>query len=300
MAVFTTPCPALFHTPTQAFPDRLALDDPVSLACFAPRVGKSEKVECPRAPCRLVAAWRPLERHQRRLLRMNGEAETGEAFRQTSIIRRASASCSQPMMTIIGKAHQKTVALHPGVDVLDTPFVQDMMQEYIGEHGRNDPALWRPLSGCISAPASSTPACSHVPISLQYASIIDPLLEKLPQRAPVQVIEKSTDIRIDSPVDVQRPALLTQLVQRLMGTVALPEAMGKGMEVLREDGLQDHHHCPLDDLVLEAGFPYGPLLPAFLLDPHPLDRRRHIPIVAPPLMQVPQVARPGARRTAAP
>src|SRR5262249_20669790 len=38
---------------------------------------------------------------------------------------------------IIGKATQKTSALHPGVDVLDTPFVQDMMQEYIGKHGRN-------------------------------------------------------------------------------------------------------------------------------------------------------------------
>jgi len=42
MAVVTTPCPALFHTPTQALPDRLALDDPVSLACFAPIVGESE------------------------------------------------------------------------------------------------------------------------------------------------------------------------------------------------------------------------------------------------------------------
>jgi hypothetical protein len=54
-------------------------------------------------------------------------------------------------------------------------------------------------------------------------------------------------------------------------------------------GLQDHHHRPLDNLVLKAGFPYWPLLAIFLLDPHPLDRRRHIPIVAQPLMQVPQV-----------
>src|SRR5215831_14372103 len=123
----------------------------------------------------------------------------------------------------------------------------------------------------------------------EYSSITDPLLDKLPQMAPVQVVEKSTHIRIDYPVDVQRPTLLTQLVQRLMGTVALPEAMGEGMEVLLEDRLQDHHHCPLDDLVLEAGFPYGPLLSIVLLDPHPLDWRRHIPIVAEPLMQVPQV-----------
>jgi hypothetical protein len=74
-----------------------------------------------------------------------------------------------------------------------------------------------------------------------------------------------------------------------MGTVALPKAMGKGMEILLEDRLQDHDHCPLDNLVLKAGLAYGPLLPPFLLDPYPLDWRCHILIVAQPLMQVPQV-----------
>src|SRR5882672_8572071 len=136
MAVLTTPCPARFHKPPQAFPDRLALDDPVSLACFAPIVGKSEKVKCTRAPCRLVVAWRPLERNQRRFLRMNGEAETGEAFRQDFHNPAGIGFALTADDKIIGKATQKTAALHPGVDVLDNPFVQDMMQEYIGEHGR--------------------------------------------------------------------------------------------------------------------------------------------------------------------
>src|SRR5215510_7352040 len=101
--------------------------------------------------------------------------------------------------------------------------------------------------------------------------------------APIQVIEKSTNIRIDYPVDVQCPTLLSQLVQRLMGTVALPEAMGKGMKIMLEDGLEDHHHRPLDNLVLETGFPDGPLFPIILLDPHPLDGRRDIAIGAQPL-----------------
>jgi hypothetical protein len=107
--------------------------------------------------------------------------------------------------------------------------------------------------------------------------------------APIQVVEKSTDIRLDYPVDVQRPTLLTQLVERLMGTVPLPEAMGKGVKVMLEAGLQEHHHRPLDTLVLEAGFPEGPLLPIVLLDPDPFDGRRHIPIIAQPLVQVPEV-----------
>jgi hypothetical protein len=121
-----------------------------------------------------------------------------------------------------------------------------------------------------------------------FGSLLDPLREKLPQLAPVQLIDNSTDICIDSPVAVQRPTLLTPLVQRVLGTLALPEAVGKGMESLRNDGLSDHPHCPLDDLVRAAGFAYGPLPPLVLLDPHPFDGRRHRPIVAPPCMQVPQ------------
>src|SRR5207249_10782292 len=120
----------------------------------------------------------------------------------------------------------------------------------------------------------------------QYPPIIDPLRDKLPQVAPVEIVEKSTDIRIDSPVDVQLPALFTPLVQRLMLPVPLPEAVGKGMKVLSKDGLYDHHHRSLDHLVLEAGFAYRPLLPIVLLDPYPFDWWRHRPIVAPPLVQV--------------
>src|SRR5262245_37517464 len=289
MAVLTTPCPALLHQPPQAFPDRLALDDPVALACFAPIVGKSEKVKCTRAPCRLVAAWRPLERKQRRFLRRNGEAETGEAFRQDFHNPAGRGFALTADDKIIGKATQNTSALHPGVDVLDKPFVQDMMQEYIGEHGRNDPALRRTLVGVHQRSRIQHARMQPLAHQSEYSSITDSLRDKLPQMAPVQVVETSTDIRIDSPVAVQRPTLLSQLMQRLMGTVAHPEARGEGMEVLLEDRLQDHHHCPLDDLVLEAGLPSGPRLPIVLLEPPPLDGRRHIPMVAEPLMQVPQV-----------
>jgi hypothetical protein len=85
-------------------------------------------------------------------------------------------------------------------------------------------------------------------------------------------------------------ALLAQLVQRLMGTVPLTKAVGKRLKIRLEDRLQDHHHRPLDHLVLKAGLAYRPLPPPFLLDPDPFDRRRHIPIGAQPLMQVTKVS----------
>src|SRR5262249_59898850 len=113
------PCPALFHKPTQSFPDRLALDDPVPLARFGPIVGKAEKVKCTRAPCRSVAAWRPLERNQRRFLRMNGEAETGKACRQD--VHNPAGVGFPPAADdkIIRQETQKTRTLHAGECVPD-------------------------------------------------------------------------------------------------------------------------------------------------------------------------------------
>src|SRR6516225_5392243 len=106
--------------------------------------------------------------------------------------------------------------------------------------------------------------------------------------APGPVVETSTDIRIHCPVAGPRPTRLTQLMQRVLGTVALPAAMGEGGKIRVEEGLQDHHHRPLAPLVLAAGVPYGPLLPSVLLAPDPLDWRCHIPIVAEPRLQVRQ------------
>lgn len=54
MTLFTTPCPYRFHKPTESFPDRLALDNPLATACLGPVVGQSEHGE------RTLAVRRPL------------------------------------------------------------------------------------------------------------------------------------------------------------------------------------------------------------------------------------------------
>src|SRR5713101_8513685 len=154
------------------------------------------------------------------------------------------------------------------------------MQPCVGSYGRRHPALRCALVRVRPRSRLSHAGLQPLADQPQYAPIIDPLLDTCSQMAMLEGVEKSTAIRIHYPVDVELPALLPQCVQRLMWTVALPEAVGTLLQVLIEDRLQDHHHRPLNDLVLKAGFASRPLLPTFLLDPHPFDRRRHIPIVA--------------------
>jgi hypothetical protein len=107
--------------------------------------------------------------------------------------------------------------------------------------------------------------------------------------ASVSRVETSPALRVSSPVAVQLLALLPSLVSCLTCPVSLAQAMRKRMEILLEDRLHEHHHRPLAHCVLEAGGAYRPLLAPFLLDPYPLNRRRPIPMVAQPLMQVPKV-----------
>ena len=131
MAVVTTPCPDCSHTPAPPLPDRLPLDDLVSTACLGPRVGKAEHVEAPRAPCRGLSAWWPLERHERRLFGMNGQAEAGKPFRQDVHHPAGVGFQCAAEDAIIRKTREKALALHPGLHVFDTPCVQDSMQAYL-------------------------------------------------------------------------------------------------------------------------------------------------------------------------
>src|SRR5215470_5296897 len=127
MAVVTTPWPDRSHKPALSFPDCFALDDPVSTACRGPVVGKSQKVECPLAPCRGGSVWRPLERTQHRLFGMNGQAKAMKALRQDVHDPVGVRFYREADDKTIGKTRHKAPALHPGLHLLDKPFIQDMM-----------------------------------------------------------------------------------------------------------------------------------------------------------------------------
>lgn len=204
--------------------------------------------------------------------------------------------------TIIGKTRQEAAAFQPRLHVIDTPCVQDMLQEYSGSHGCNAPTWWRPLVGVHEHTGPQDTRVQPRAKPSQYPSITDPVLDKRPQVAPGQAVENSTDSRIASPVDVQRPTLLTQLVPRVLLTVSLPEALGKGMTIMRKDGLYDHHAsrppagpcCPRSRGSLLA---FSSRLPARSTPARPAAPRTDWRAAA---RAGPDGSRPGARRTASP
>ena len=237
MAVLPTPWPDCSHTPAQTFPDRLALDDPVSTACLGPRVGKSQQVEWPHAPCRGVSARWLLERHHCRLCGMNGQTKAIEPLRQDGHQPACVGFQLAADDPIIGPTRPKAPALHPGSDILDKPRIQDMMQEYMRHHGRNHPALRRALVRVRELFRLPHAGVQPLADASQYPPIIDPLRATLPQVVPVELVEKSTDIRIDYPVSVL-PALPRYLVSRLLLCIPfLRKARVKGGRFLATPGV---------------------------------------------------------------
>src|SRR2546430_953891 len=189
MAILPTPCPDCSHKPAQSFPDRLALDDPVSTACLGPIVGKSQKVECTRAPCRRVSARRLLERNHCRLFGMNGQTEAVESLRQDGHHPARVGFQLAADDKIISKTRHKAPTLHPGLDLLDKPRIQDLMQEYIRHHGRNHPALRRALVRVRKLSRLQHAGVQPLADEPQYPPIIDPLRDKRSQVVPVEIVE---------------------------------------------------------------------------------------------------------------
>jgi len=107
----------------------------------------------------------------------------------------------------------------------------------------------------------------------EYSSITDSLLDNLPQMAPVQVVEKSTDIGIHDPANTLCPAPLASLMPCIMGMTSWPKALRAVVEVLLVDRFQHHGHRSLDNLLLERRLPDRTLPPVVLLNPDTRDGR---------------------------
>ncbi len=149
VAVESAPLPEGFHRSAQTLLRSLAFDDPVTLTRARPVVGKSEKVECavPTAVLRL-GRWSS-ESHQLRLLRMHGQPETLEAFLDG---RHDPAGVILPRAAndkVVGETDQEGLALEVKLEMPDKPAIQDMVEEDVAEHRRDDTALRSPSVGVL-------------------------------------------------------------------------------------------------------------------------------------------------------
>ena len=187
MAVVTTPCPDRLHTPAQPFPDRLALDGPVSPACLGPIVGQAEQVEAPLPPTDGSRLGGLLNAINAVFAGCMVRRKRAHRFGKTAITRRASASSSQPMMQSSAQRVRKHRPCIRGCTSLTNHASKTRCRNTFDTMGEITPPCGVPLSGEVNAPDSSTPAWSHCAESSHYSPIIDPLLDTLPQMAPVQM-----------------------------------------------------------------------------------------------------------------
>ena len=102
----------------------------------------------------------------------------------------------------------------------------------------------------------------------------------------VDGVEEAADVRVEHPV---RPLLDDDRRERIQGLVRRPP----GAEAIREtqkrsfvDGLQDHAHGLLHDLVLQSRNSDRPLPPIRLRDMHPSHGKRVIAAAVDPVLQV--------------
>ena len=104
-------------------------------------MGQSEKVEGAVPWVGPLVGLRFPERDQRRLRRMHAQAKAGKPLRQHRHDPPGVPFQLAADDKVIRKADQKASSLHAWPYFLLEPFIQHMVEEYIGKYGGNDPAL---------------------------------------------------------------------------------------------------------------------------------------------------------------
>lgn len=103
-------------------------------------MGKPEKVECGVPAPDALSSGRLTERDQLGLLRMDGQPESVEPFRQYSHDPPCVFFVLAADDEIVGKPHDEAVPFHPWPDIPDKPIIQDMVEIDIRQHRGNDAA----------------------------------------------------------------------------------------------------------------------------------------------------------------
>jgi hypothetical protein len=190
---------------------------------------------------------------------------------------------------VLGKPAQEAAALHPGLDLALAPFLQHMMEEYIGEDGCDAPT-WHDTCLRVGALAvvhdAGTPP---LPKETPYPPVLAPLAEYFSQTGPVKAIAGATHICLHAPPHPLLPAPLAYLVQCRLRAAPRSKAIGAVQEVLLVDRFEQHHDRSLAALSLARGCADGALTPVFLLAPAALDGRGLVASAAQTRMQVAQV-----------
>jgi len=135
MPVVATPLPQRLLGTPEPFPGCSAFDDPKPPTCSCPVMGEAEK-RAWAVPMRPGLAGFGLPEHdQRRLRWMNTQAKAGKplwSYAHDLLSVRFQRAADDK---VIRKTGQKAASLQPRLYLALEPFIQHMMEEYIGQYG---------------------------------------------------------------------------------------------------------------------------------------------------------------------
>ena len=186
MPILFAPVPQHPHKAISPFSSGILLYHPVAFEAHAPVKRKPEKIK---GLFSLSATRWFTERYHAGLFRMKFQLEAVETFRQSlhdSLYVRLQLKTHNE---IIGKSNQETLALHTGLNALDEPVVQHVVQKDITEHRRYDPALGSALFGINDLATFGYPGLQPLADQPKDAAIVYPQSHGLPQKLPVNVVE---------------------------------------------------------------------------------------------------------------
>ena len=99
-------------------------------------------------------------------------------------------SLPRDRLPIISKADQETSSLQAWLDLMLKPYIEDLMEKDIGQHGGNGSPLHNACVGMVQHPFFPDPGTEPFPNKAHYPPIIDSVAERFPQSSPVNTVER--------------------------------------------------------------------------------------------------------------
>ncbi len=132
------------------------------------------------------------------------------------------------------------------------PQIKDIMQVYIGEHGRDYRTLWG--SHFRSGPDAifRDPCPKPFPDKTQKSLVGNSVFEKLHQPSVFDGVEKAADVCIEHPIGSFLRDPNKESVQRLVRATSRSESVGETQEIFLVDSIEDRYHTLLGNLVLQG------------------------------------------------
>ena len=234
-------------------------------------VSEAEEVErfwFPETTLLSVMSRKATELQNSRFLRVKFKTELEHTLLQTRQKLLSLRLMFKADNEIVSPSHDHHVTARFVLHSLFGPKIQDVVKVYIRKQRANGTPLRHTFFRLGSLAVQHDSGLQPFLDQPDHSLVTDSVFDKLDQPVVVEVIEKSSDIRIQNPAHFTSEDTIVQSIETVVLSLTRSVSVGASKEVRLVNRVQDFDRTSLNDFIFQNRYPQGTLLPVGLRNEH--------------------------------